>query len=75
MEHRSKLPRTPVQALGLWAAFVVVFLVFGGLGAGLTGLVYEALFGEFDDVLYAVVFGAHGFIAYRLFLTWLENRT
>lgn len=75
MEQQRKLPRTPGQALGLWVAFVVIFVLFGGLGAGLTSLIYEPIFGEFDDVLYAVVFGAHGFIAYRLLLGWLENRT
>jgi hypothetical protein len=74
MEKLVGLPRTLGQALGLWATFVVVFIVFGGIGAGITSLIYERLFGEFYDVLYAVVFGAHGLIAYQLLVRWLENR-
>lgn len=74
MEPQKGLPRTLGQALGLWATFVVVFIVFGGLGAGLTSLIFEQVFGEFYDVLYAIVFGAHGLIAYQLLVRWLENR-
>ena len=74
MEQQKKLPRTLVQALGLWAAFVMVFVVFGGFGAGITSLIFEQMFGEFNDVLYAIVFGAHGLIAYQLLVRWLENR-
>lgn len=68
------LPRNVGQALGLWVGFVLVFLLFGGLGAGITSLLYEAVLGEFSDVLYAVVFGAHGYIAFQLLLRALERR-
>ena len=55
------------RALGLWMLYVVVFVAFGGLGAGLTAYIFEALLRmEFSDILYAIVFGAHGFMAYRL---------
>lgn len=55
------------QAVVLWALFVLVFLFFGGLGAGLTALIYEALIqDEFGDVKYTALFGVCGYIAYRL---------
>lgn len=69
------MPRTIGQAIGLWVAFVFVFLAFGGLGAGLTSLIFELFFVEFSDVLYAVVFGAHGIIAYQILIRWFEHRS
>lgn len=63
------------QILLHWLLYVVVFHLFGGLGAGGAGLLYELVTQrEFSDVLYAVVFGANGFIAYRLAAAWLAGR-
>ena len=61
--HRPGLGRV----LGLWVVFVLVFVLFGGIGAGVTSLFYEHVLQlSFSDMLYAIVFGATGFIAYRL---------
>lgn len=74
MSNASHTPLSLGQALLHWVIYVVVFVVFGGIGAGITSLVYELLLPEeFSDVLYAVVFGALGFIAYRLALRYLEK--
>lgn len=55
------------RALMLWVIYVLTFVLFGGLGAGVTAFVFEQLLGQsFTDVLYAVSFGVIGFIAYRL---------
>lgn len=75
MEKKSALPHTLTQTAGLWMAFVFVFVLFGGIGAGITSLLFELVFGEFNDVLYAVVFGAHGIIAYQLLIRWFEHRS
>ena len=69
-------PRSIGQALLLWIAFVLIFLFFGGLGAGLTTLAYEAVSGnELQDVVYAIFFAAHGFIAYQLAAAYLGARS
>lgn len=58
---------TPGQAFGRWVIYVLVFLIAGGLAAGLSGLAYEAISQASNPVgLYAVIFAASGFIAYRL---------
>lgn len=55
------------QAFVLWFVYVLVFLIAGGLGAGATALLYKWIFADqFSDVLYAVMFGSIGLIAYRL---------
>lgn len=57
---------SPGRALLSWIALSVVFVVGGGLGAGLVALLYKAVVGEpFGDLLYAVIFGGIGLVAYR----------
>lgn len=60
-------PRSARQALVLWLLYVLIFFLFGGLGAGMVALVFTyGLEQPFSDPLYAVAFGATGFMAYRL---------
>jgi hypothetical protein len=55
------------QALGRWVLHVVIFLLAGGVGAGLSALAYESIAQAQNPVgLYGVIFAASGFIAYRL---------
>jgi NhaP-type Na+/H+ and K+/H+ antiporter len=55
------------QALGRWILHMVVFMVSGGLAAGLSALAYEAIAQTQNPMgLYAVIFAAGGLIAYRL---------
>lgn len=68
-------PQSIGQVLLLWLVFSLVFLFFGGLGAGLTTLGYEAVTGnELQDVVYAIFFAAHGFIAYQLLARYYAAR-
>lgn len=54
------------QALRNWLRLTLVFLVFGGIGAGVTNLLFEWIVGRsFDPILYAVIFGVTGWIACR----------
>ncbi len=54
------------QFLRNWVGYVLIFLIFGGIGAGVTNLLFEWIVGRpFDPVLYAVIFGGTGWIAYR----------
>ncbi len=59
------------RALGLFALYVFVFAAGGGLGAGVPALLFE-LVTERDlmrgdtFMLYAIMFGVTGYIAYRL---------
>ncbi len=54
------------QLLRNWVFYTVIFLIFGGIGAGVTNLLFEGIVGRpFDPVLYAVIFGGTGWIAYR----------
>ncbi|WP_054685677.1 hypothetical protein [Rhodothermus marinus] len=54
------------QLLRNWVIYTLIFLVFGGIGAGVTNLLFEWILGSpFDPVLYAVIFGGTGWIAYR----------
>ncbi|HYE96143.1 MAG TPA: hypothetical protein VD962_08025 [Rubricoccaceae bacterium] len=66
MEARPKL--APVRALVLYFVYLVVFALGGGLAAGLSALVFEAVAGRAyeDPTLYAVVFGVMGYVAVRL---------
>jgi hypothetical protein len=69
------MPRSLGQALLLWTAFAFVFLLFGGIGAGVTGLLYEAVSGnEMTDTAYAVYFAALGLIAYRVAERYVQQR-
>lgn len=55
------------QALGRWILHVVVFIVAGGIAAGLSALAYESIAQTENPVgLYGVIFAAAGLIAYRL---------
>ncbi len=55
------------QALGRWVLHVIVFIVAGGLAAGVSALAYEAIAQTQNPIgLYAVIFAAGGLIAYRL---------
>jgi hypothetical protein len=57
---------TPGQALGRWVLHVVVFLLSGGLAAGVSALAYQAIAQTQTPLgIYAVIFAASGFIAYR----------
>ncbi|MDQ7040102.1 MAG: hypothetical protein Q9M35_04115 [Rhodothermus sp.] len=52
------------QLLRNWVFYTVTFLIFGGIGAGVTNLLFEWVVGRpFDPVLYAVIFGGTGWIA------------
>ena len=63
------------RALFLWLVLSVVFVVGGGVGAGVTALLYEWIFGDqFGNTLYAVIFGGFGLIAYRTARTYAEAR-
>ena len=60
-------PVTLARALVLFVIYSVAFAVGGGIGAGIPALLYELVAtGEPDPVLYAIMFGATGYIAYRL---------
>ena len=55
------------QALRRWVLYVLVFILGGGIAAVASALTYESIAGAENPVgLYAVVFAASGFIAYRL---------
>ncbi|CBH22966.1 Hypothetical protein SRM_00045 [Salinibacter ruber M8] len=57
---------TPGQALGRWILHVVVFLLSGGVAAGASALAYQAIAQTQTPLgIYAVIFAAGGFIAYR----------
>ena len=66
---------SPGRALLAWVALSVVFVVGGGLGAGLVALLYEAVVGEpFGDLLYAIIFGGIGLVAYRTARVFVQQR-
>jgi hypothetical protein len=59
------------RAIGLFFLYVFVFAVGGGLGAGIPALLFELISEEDitrgeNFVLYAIMFGVTGYIAYRL---------
>lgn len=50
-------------AILAWFGYLLVFLLLGGLGAGLSAEGYELVTGyEFSGTLYAVIFGASGLL-------------
>lgn len=60
-------PVSASRALILYVIYSVVFAVGGGLGAGIPAFLFETVTGDgYDPVLYAIMFGVTGFIAYRL---------
>ena len=55
------------QALGRWLLQVIVFVLAGGIAAGVSALTYESVAQAENPVgLYGVIFAARGIIAYRL---------
>jgi hypothetical protein len=55
------------RAVGRWVLEVVVFVLAGGIAAGVSALAYESVAQAENPVgLYGVIFAASGFIAYRL---------
>ncbi|PSQ70208.1 MAG: hypothetical protein BRD31_04115 [Bacteroidetes bacterium QH_2_64_26] len=62
----SEQSLSPGQALGRWILHVFVFLLSGGVAAGLSALAYQAVSNAETPLgIYAVIFAASGFIAYR----------
>lgn len=60
-------PVTAGRALVLFVLYTVAFAVGGGIGAGIPAFLFETVTGTgFDDVVYAIMFGVTGYIAYRL---------
>lgn len=50
-----------ITATTSWLGYFLLFLFFGGLGAGVSAEGYELVTGsEFSGTLYAVIFGAGG---------------
>jgi hypothetical protein len=57
---------SPGQAVGRWILYVLLFLLSGGIAAGLSALAYQAVAQTKTPLgIYAVIFAASGFIAYR----------
>ena len=57
---------SPGQALGRWILHVFVFILSGGVAAGLSALAYQAIAQTKTPLgIYAVIFAASGFIAYQ----------
>lgn len=59
------------RAIALFALYVAVFAVGGGIGAGVPSLLFELItgrdMGSGDDfTLYAIMFGVTGWVAVRL---------
>ncbi len=61
------MTRAATRALLLWPLFVLLFMLAGGLGAGVTAGLFGVVTGQsFDNTLYAVCFAACGYIAVQL---------
>lgn len=55
------------QALGRWVLQVFVFILAGGVAAGVSALAYESISQAQNPIgIYGVIFTAGGVIAYRL---------
>jgi hypothetical protein len=58
------------RAIGLYFIYVFAFAIGGGLGAGIPALLFEVVSDEDLTrdyfMLYAIMFGVTGYIAYRL---------
>lgn len=60
-------PLSTGQALGRWIVYTLLFMLAGGLAAGISALLYEWIVQDtYSAELYAVIFGVSGYIAYRL---------
>ena len=64
-------PLSATRALVLYLVYVVAFILGGGIGAGVTGWVFNAVTGgdintDQNFILYAIMFGVTGWIAYKL---------
>ncbi len=60
-------PLTAGHALLRWFIYTLVFILAGGVASGLTALGYKWIIrGEYAHELYAIIFTAGGYIAYRL---------
>ena len=64
-------PLSATRALVLYVVYVLAFAIGGGIGAGIPGLVFNAVTDESIDgdpnfILYAIMFGVTGWIAYKL---------
>lgn len=62
---------SPLRALMLYVLYVAAFVLGGGVGAGVPGLIFNTVTEEDIDadpnfMLYAIMFGVTGWIAYRL---------
>ena len=65
-------PPTLGQSVLLWMLLSVIFVAAGGMGAGVTALLYESVMGDqFGNTLYAVIFGGVGLVAYRTARSYL----
>ncbi|WP_103020885.1 hypothetical protein [Salinibacter altiplanensis] len=72
----SNKPLTPGQALGRWILHVIIFLLSGGVAAGISALAYQTIAQTQTPLgIYAVIFAASGVIAYRQSERVLENET
>ena len=66
MHSMSDSPLSPGQAFGRWILHVVIFLLAGGVAAGISALAYQAIAQTKTPLgIYAVIFAASGFIAYQ----------
>jgi hypothetical protein len=86
---RDPAPRDParrgtfnaVRALTLYFVYVLAFIVGGGIGAGVPAFVYNGIATDAGDsmdsdpnfILYAVMFGVTGWIAYKLAQRLMEG--
>ncbi len=64
-------PLTAGRAVVLFVVYVAVFVIGGGLGAGVPAWLFELVTAEDMETgnnffLYAIMFGVTGYIAYRL---------
>ncbi|HYE58070.1 MAG TPA: hypothetical protein VD948_06175 [Rhodothermales bacterium] len=61
------MTRAATRATLMWPLLVILFMLAGGLGAGLTGGLFEVITDdELDNTFYAVTFAACGYIAVKL---------
>ena len=57
---------SPGQAFGRWILHVLIFLLAGGVAAGISALAYQTVAQTQTPLgIYAVIFAASGLIAYR----------
>ena len=67
--------RSLLRALAAWPALVVLFMLAGGLGAGVTAWLLQTLFDKPNEpIFYAVTFAACGYIAVQLAFDAVRRR-